>query len=163
MGKKLVNFYHLRLQVKCTLFCNLQSRARTHAVLVIDLHELLGNPTTLTHWATRALDLVRLHQWLHYSTKTCCHDIAEILLKVASNTKNQSNQSHPILDKHTTCCIVNMFCPKLTSHSISITTGKYSHPCVLCDLPRKHSNRVVLDRWLLNTGLINMKHTVKVN
>jgi hypothetical protein len=27
-------------------FCNLQSRARTHAVLVIVLYELLGNPTT---------------------------------------------------------------------------------------------------------------------
>jgi hypothetical protein len=27
-------------------FCNLQIRARTHAVLVIGLHELLGNPTT---------------------------------------------------------------------------------------------------------------------
>jgi hypothetical protein len=26
--------------------CNLQSRARTHAVLVIGLCELLGNPTT---------------------------------------------------------------------------------------------------------------------
>jgi hypothetical protein len=38
--------YHLRLQVKCTLFSNLQSRARTHAVLVIGLYELLGNPTT---------------------------------------------------------------------------------------------------------------------
>jgi hypothetical protein len=30
---------------KCTL-CNLQSQARTHTVLVIGLHELLGNPTT---------------------------------------------------------------------------------------------------------------------
>jgi len=40
MGKQLVNF------IKCTLFCNLQSRARTHAVLVIVLYELLGNPTT---------------------------------------------------------------------------------------------------------------------
>jgi hypothetical protein len=29
-----------------TIFCNLQSRARTHAVLVIGLYELLGNPTT---------------------------------------------------------------------------------------------------------------------
>jgi hypothetical protein len=28
-------------------FCNLQSRVRTHAVLVIGLYELLGNPTTL--------------------------------------------------------------------------------------------------------------------
>ena len=27
-------------------FGNLQSRARTHAVLVIGLYELLGNPTT---------------------------------------------------------------------------------------------------------------------
>jgi hypothetical protein len=27
-------------------FCNLQSRARTHAVWVIGLYELLGNPTT---------------------------------------------------------------------------------------------------------------------
>ena len=37
MGKQLV---------ECTLFCNLQSWARTHAVLVIGLYELLGNPTT---------------------------------------------------------------------------------------------------------------------
>ena len=37
--------YHLRLRIECTLFCNLQSRARTHAVLVIGLYELLGNPT----------------------------------------------------------------------------------------------------------------------
>ena len=28
------------------LFCNLQNRARTHAVLVIGLYELLGNPIT---------------------------------------------------------------------------------------------------------------------
>jgi hypothetical protein len=27
-------------------FCNLQSRARTHAVLAIGLYELLGNPIT---------------------------------------------------------------------------------------------------------------------
>jgi hypothetical protein len=39
--------YHLRLRVECTPFCNLQSRVRTHAVLVIGLYELLGNPTTL--------------------------------------------------------------------------------------------------------------------
>ena len=38
--------YHLLLRVDCTLFCNLQRRARPHAVLVIGLHELLGNPTT---------------------------------------------------------------------------------------------------------------------
>ena len=38
--------YHLRLRFECTLFCNLQSRVRTHAVLVIGWYELLGNPTT---------------------------------------------------------------------------------------------------------------------
>jgi hypothetical protein len=38
--------YHLRLRVECSLFGNLQSRARTHAVLVMGLYELLGNPTT---------------------------------------------------------------------------------------------------------------------
>jgi hypothetical protein len=31
---------HLRLRIECT-FCNLQSRARNHAVLVIGLYELL--------------------------------------------------------------------------------------------------------------------------
>ena len=34
-----------RLRVECTL-CNLHSRARTHAVLVIGVYELLSNPTT---------------------------------------------------------------------------------------------------------------------
>ena len=39
-------FYHLRLRVEYILLGNLQSRVRTHAVLVIGLYELLGNPTT---------------------------------------------------------------------------------------------------------------------
>jgi hypothetical protein len=51
------------------LFCNLQSRARTHAVLVIDLYELLGNPTT---------------------------ELIEILLKVALNTTNRIESNQPI-------------------------------------------------------------------
>jgi hypothetical protein len=38
--------YHLGLRVECTLFCNLQSRVQTHAVLVIGLYGLLGNPST---------------------------------------------------------------------------------------------------------------------
>jgi hypothetical protein len=38
--------YYLRLRAGCTLFCNIQSQVRTHAVLVIGLYELLGNPTT---------------------------------------------------------------------------------------------------------------------
>ena len=37
---------NLWLRDECTLFCNLQSRVRTHAVLVIGLYESLANPTT---------------------------------------------------------------------------------------------------------------------
>jgi hypothetical protein len=44
-GRVTGNLYHLWLRVECILFCNLQSRARTHAVLVMGLYELLGNPT----------------------------------------------------------------------------------------------------------------------
>jgi hypothetical protein len=54
-GQATGKLYHLRLRVECTLFCNLQSRTRTHAVLVIGLYELLGNPNYLTHWATSSL------------------------------------------------------------------------------------------------------------
>jgi hypothetical protein len=43
-GKATGKLYHLRLRVEYTLFCKLQSRARTHAVLVIGLYELL-DPT----------------------------------------------------------------------------------------------------------------------
>jgi hypothetical protein len=42
--QKTVKIYDYASQVHP--FCNLQSPARTHAVLVIDLYELLGNPTT---------------------------------------------------------------------------------------------------------------------
>ena len=38
--------YHWWLRVECTIFCNLQSRARTYDELVIRLYELIGNPTT---------------------------------------------------------------------------------------------------------------------
>jgi hypothetical protein len=44
-GQAAGKLYHLQLRVECTLFCNLQSRARTHAILVIGLYELLGNPS----------------------------------------------------------------------------------------------------------------------
>jgi hypothetical protein len=45
MGKQLVIFITCAAS-RAHPFCNLQSRARTHAVLVIGLYELLGNPTT---------------------------------------------------------------------------------------------------------------------
>ena len=45
MGKQLVNL-SLAAANRVHPFCKLQSRARSHAVLVIGLYELLGNPTT---------------------------------------------------------------------------------------------------------------------
>ena len=45
MGKQLVNFITCGCESNAP-FCNLQSRARTHAVLVIGLYDMLGNPTT---------------------------------------------------------------------------------------------------------------------
>jgi hypothetical protein len=49
VGQSLKSGFHLlslAAASECTLLCNLQSQARTHAVLVIGLYELLGNPTT---------------------------------------------------------------------------------------------------------------------
>jgi hypothetical protein len=46
MGKQLVNFITCGCKSNAPFFCNLQSQARTHAILVIGLYELLGNPTT---------------------------------------------------------------------------------------------------------------------
>jgi hypothetical protein len=46
MGKQLVAFIICGCESNVTFVLSLQSRARTHAVLVIGLYELLGNPTT---------------------------------------------------------------------------------------------------------------------
>jgi uncharacterized membrane protein len=68
-------------------FCNLQRRARTYAVLVIGLYELLGAAASDTVY-----QLLAYGRWFSpgtpasYTTKTGRHDIAEILLKVALNT-----------------------------------------------------------------------------
>jgi hypothetical protein len=62
-GQATGKLYHLR--VECTLLCNLQSRAQTHAIA-------------------------------SSTTKTDRHDIAEILLKVALNTINQSKSNHEL-------------------------------------------------------------------
>jgi len=45
MGKQLVSFITAAVS-RVHPFCNLQSWARTNAVLMIGLYELLGNPTT---------------------------------------------------------------------------------------------------------------------
>jgi hypothetical protein len=46
LGKQMVNFITCGCESSAPFFCNLQSQARTHAVLVIGLYKLLGNPTT---------------------------------------------------------------------------------------------------------------------
>jgi hypothetical protein len=46
-SKRGSNFAYLEGICNTSLFCNLQSRVRTHAILVIGLYELLGNPTTM--------------------------------------------------------------------------------------------------------------------
>jgi hypothetical protein len=45
MGKQLVSFITCNCESSAP-FCNLHRWTRTHTVLVIGLHELLGNPTT---------------------------------------------------------------------------------------------------------------------
>jgi len=45
MGKQLVNLITCGCESSSPFFCNLQSQARTHAVLVIGLHELLDQTT----------------------------------------------------------------------------------------------------------------------
>jgi hypothetical protein len=45
-GQATGKLYHLWMRVECILFYNLQRRARTHAVLVKGVYELLGNPAT---------------------------------------------------------------------------------------------------------------------
>jgi hypothetical protein len=44
-GQATGELYHMWLRVECTLFCNVQRRAWTHAVLVIGLYELLDPAT----------------------------------------------------------------------------------------------------------------------
>jgi hypothetical protein len=40
-GQATGKHYHLRLRVECTVYCNLQSGARTHAILVIVLYVII--------------------------------------------------------------------------------------------------------------------------
>jgi hypothetical protein len=48
MGKELLNFSTCYCESSAP-FCNIQSRARTHVVLLIGLYELLGNMITLSY------------------------------------------------------------------------------------------------------------------
>jgi hypothetical protein len=63
-GQATGKLYHLRLRVKCTLFCNL------HAILVIGLYELLGNPTKreCNHTVRKSIHVVTSINWGNLKT-----------------------------------------------------------------------------------------------
>ena len=67
-GQATGKIYHLWLRVECTLFCNLQSRARAHAISLIGLYGLLGNPVTRINQDNlniflHSLSVSRINQW----------------------------------------------------------------------------------------------------
>jgi hypothetical protein len=65
------------------------------------LCELQKECTRLAAASDKVYQLLAHGRWLSPGTpafstiKTCCHDIAEILLKVELNTKNQINHQQP--------------------------------------------------------------------
>ena len=66
-GQATGKLYHLRLRVEWTLLCNLQSRARTHTVLVIGYIVWVVRSNDLTHWATPApLGCIKIVIWKKY-------------------------------------------------------------------------------------------------
>jgi hypothetical protein len=74
--------YYLRLRVECTLFCNLQSRAQAHALLVMGLYELL-DPMT----AEILLKVALKHQKSNQSLVICvafCRSLYVLLAIVLS-------------------------------------------------------------------------------
>jgi hypothetical protein len=80
------NWYTLSLAAASRVhpFCNSQSRATTHAVLVIGLYELLGNPTTYVVEWSRALD-VRLSEW-------CC-SVSMVWVQIPSREEQNIDSS----------------------------------------------------------------------
>ena len=76
-GKHLVTFITYGSESRALVFFNLQSLARTHAVLVIGLYELLGNPTTqliensgpYSNWSLELMFVINgvFHNFMKYS------------------------------------------------------------------------------------------------
>ena len=75
MSKQLVNFYHLQLRVECTLFCNLQSRARIGDRLV---WIVISND--LTHWATQTPAVMYNTSPFQYTTLFYLDRCSQLLL-----------------------------------------------------------------------------------
>jgi hypothetical protein len=97
-GQATGKLYHLRLRVECPLFCNVQNWARTHAVLVIGLYELLDPTCTRLAAASDNVYQLFAHGWwfspgtpAFSTTKTGRHDITVILLNVTLNTNIQKS------------------------------------------------------------------------
>jgi hypothetical protein len=72
----------------CARLCKLQKRCTRLAAASDKVDQLLVHG----QWFSPGIPA-------SFTTKSGRHDIAEILLKVALNTKNQSNQNQPLLMK----------------------------------------------------------------
>ena len=70
MGKQLVSFITCAAS-RVHPFCNLQIQARTHAVLVIGLYDLLGNPTTEVIEPLEPFNILKSFIQLDANSKAC--------------------------------------------------------------------------------------------
>ena len=104
----------MRLRVECTLFCNLQSRARTHVILVIGLYELSGmsletdnrrkSPVTLAvtagyFFSLKKIMRVNLSSISNTTYSACIYWTACLRLQIFTNkhryiSSNPNNISH---------------------------------------------------------------------
>jgi hypothetical protein len=94
MGKQL---YHLGLRVECTLICNLQNRARTHAVLVTDLYELLGNPTTAAPKIEWSLGNNKINKYTYFVLLSALIGVADGFKFNSSSIENLKVKNNTIL------------------------------------------------------------------
>ena len=88
-GKATGKLDHLRLRVDCTLFCNLQIWARTHAVVVIGLYELLDPTNSLLFfiptWNKRSEEINTLLCHLHRDDERWCWFKVDYCLYIMSS------------------------------------------------------------------------------
>ena len=136
MGKQLVNCYHLQLRVECTLFCNLQSRARIGDRLV---RVVIAND--LTHWATRTPAVMYNTSPFQYTPRFYLDRCMRGLWKMSDNVDEWSQTTLQHLKqemqfKCTTDSCTATFCEKgeLLAHQTSHDEQKH----IICNYCNKH-------------------------
>jgi hypothetical protein len=165
-------------------FCNLQTRERTHAVLVIGLYELLGNPTTEL---TRAL--LRLCTYIDHiivpdvmSNKPCqCrntdywtddtllinHVSAETLAtgrSIPSGTNSPSSVVSTQLSRNASCALnlISMFLSHTQNYVIVAPDNLILHrnKCVGCNIIERIRSFTPRYCYALKLGLNYYVHTL---